>query len=37
VKRAIENKAFDKGTIDGYTVGAIDGTKFFGSNIKSCL
>ena len=32
VKKAIENKAFENGTIDGYTVVAIDGTKFFGSN-----
>ena len=36
VKKAIENKVFINGTIDGYTVGAIDGTKFFGSNKKSC-
>lgn len=27
---------FDHGTIDGYTVVAIDGTKFFGSHKKSC-
>ena len=36
VKKAVENKAFENGTIDGYTVVAIDGTKFFGSNKKSC-
>ncbi|KLU64482.1 transposase DDE domain protein [Desulfosporosinus acididurans] len=36
VKTAVENKVFDNGTIDGYTVAAIDGTKFFGSNKKSC-
>ncbi|MFA6807557.1 MAG: hypothetical protein WCR27_01055 [Eubacteriales bacterium] len=36
VKTAVENKAFENGTIDGYTVVAIDGTKFFGSNKKSC-
>jgi len=36
VKRAITNKVFDKGTIDGYTVAAIDGTKVFGSNKKCC-
>ena len=36
VKRAIANKVFDNGTIDGYVVGAIDGTKFFGSNKKFC-
>ncbi len=36
VKKAFENKVFEKGTIDGHTVVAIDGTKFFGSNKKSC-
>jgi len=36
VKTAVENKVFEKGTIDGYTVVAIDGTKLFGSNKKSC-
>ena len=36
MKKAIVNKVFAKGTIDGYTVGAIDGTKFFGSNKKRC-
>lgn len=36
VKRAIANKVFDNGTIDGYTVAAIDGTKVFGSNKKCC-
>ena len=36
VKKAVENKVFDNGTIEGYTVVAIDGTKFFGSNKKSC-
>lgn len=36
IKKAIENKAFRKGTIDGYTVAAIDGTKIFGSNKKCC-
>jgi len=36
VKTAVENKAFENGTIDGYMVAAIDGTKFFGSNKKSC-
>lgn len=34
--KAVENKVFEHGTIDGYTVVAIDGTKFFGSNKKSC-
>jgi hypothetical protein len=36
IKKAIENKAFRNGTIDGCTVAAIDGTKFFGSNKKCC-
>ena len=36
VKKSVENKVFEKGTIDGYTVVAIDGTKFFGSTKKSC-
>ncbi|AFV02379.1 hypothetical protein DHBDCA_p1350 [Dehalobacter sp. DCA] len=36
VKKAVENKAFENGTIDGYMVAAIDGTKFFGSNKKNC-
>ena len=36
VKTAVENKTFENGTIDGYMVAAIDGTKFFGSNRKSC-
>jgi len=36
IKKSVENKVFENGTIDGYTVVAIDGTKFFGSNKKSC-
>ena len=36
IKKAVENKVFENGTIDGLTVAAIDGTKFFGSNKKSC-
>ena len=36
VATAVKNKTFTNGTIDGYTVAAIDGTKFFGSNKKSC-
>jgi len=36
VKTAVENKVFENGSIDGYMVAAIDGTKFFGSNKKSC-
>ena len=37
IKKAIRNKVFSNGTIDGYTVAAIDGTKIFGSNKKSCI
>ncbi len=36
IKKSLKNKVFENGTIDGYTVVAIDGTKFFGSNKKSC-
>ena len=36
IKKAIENKVFRNGTIDGVTVAAIDGTKLFGSNKKCC-
>ena len=36
VKKAIKNKVFRDGTIDGYMVGAVDGPKFFGSKKKSC-
>ena len=36
VKRAFTNKVFNNGTIDVYTVAAIDGTKVFGSNKKCC-
>lgn len=36
IKRAKCNKVFDQGTIDGYTVVAIDGTKLFISYRKSC-
>lgn len=36
IKKAKRNKVFDEGTIDGYTVVAIDGTKLFGSYKKSC-
>jgi hypothetical protein len=36
VKKAVQNKVYDKGTIDGYTVAAIDGTKLFGSYKKHC-
>ncbi|MHC1747318.1 MAG: hypothetical protein AB9856_02885 [Cellulosilyticaceae bacterium] len=34
-KKAKRNKVFEEGTIDGYTVAAIDGTKLFGSYKKS--
>ena len=37
IKKVIRNKVFVNGTIDGYTVAAMDGTKFFGSKIKICL
>lgn len=37
IKKVIRNKVFVNGTIDGYTVAAMDGIKFFGSKIKSCL
>ncbi len=36
IKKAIDNKVFENGTIDGYTVAAMDGTKFFGSYVKCC-
>jgi len=36
VKKVVENKVYENGTIDGYMVAAIDGTKFFGSNKKNC-
>ena len=37
IKKAKQNKVLRNGTIDGYTVAAIDGTKLFGSNKKSCI
>ena len=37
IKKVIYNKVFENGTIDRYTVVAIDGTKFFVSNKKRCL
>lgn len=36
IKKVKRNKVLDEGTIDGYTVAAIDGTKLFGSYKKSC-
>lgn len=36
IVKAKENKVFEKGTIDGYVVTAIDGTQTFNSDKKSC-
>ena len=36
ITKAIRNKVFENGTINGYTVTAIDGTKLFGSYVKRC-
>ncbi len=36
VKKSVRNKAYRDGTIDGYVVAAVDGTKLFGSTNKSC-
>lgn len=36
IKRTKRNKVFDQGTVDGYRVAAIDGTKLFGSYKKNC-
>ena len=36
VSIAIDNKVFSNGTIDGYVVAAMDGTKIFGSSKKKC-
>ena len=36
IKKSKRNKTFEEGTIDGYTVAAIDGTKLFRSYKKSC-
>ncbi len=36
VRKAIDNKVYDNGIINGYTVAAIDGTTFFGSYKKCC-
>lgn len=35
VAKAKENKVFDKGTIDGYVVTAIDGTQMYNSDKKA--
>ncbi len=36
IKTSIRNKLVRQGTIDGYTVAALDGTRLFGSQKKSC-
>jgi hypothetical protein len=36
ITKARDNKVFDKGTIDGITVAAIDGTQTFNSDNKNC-
>ena len=36
VKKAVRNKVLDEGTIDGYTVAAIDGTKLFDNAKAHC-
>ena len=36
VKKAVRNKVLDEGTIDGYTVAAIDGTKLFDNTDPHC-
>lgn len=36
IRKARSNKVFENGTIDGYTVAAIDGTQTFNSDKKSC-
>jgi hypothetical protein len=36
IKKAIKKKVFRDGTVEGYTVAAIDGTKIFVSKKKNC-
>ena len=36
IRKSRRNKVFQNGSIDGYTVAAVDGTKLFGSYKKSC-
>ena len=36
VKKAVRNKVLDEGTIDGYTIAAIDGTKLFDNANPHC-
>ena len=36
IKQAVRNKALGEGTIDGYTVAAIDGTNLFNRKKPSC-
>lgn len=37
VKRSIRNKVFDNGTVDGYVVAAIDGSRISSSKKKFCV
>ena len=36
IKKAVRNKVLDEGTIDGYTVAAIDGTRLFRTEKTHC-
>ena len=36
IKKAVRNKVLDEGTIDGYTVAAIDGTRLFRTEKSHC-
>jgi len=36
IKKAVRNKVLDEGTIDGYTVAAIDGTRLFRTEKAHC-
>ena len=36
IRKAVNNKVFRNGSIDGYTIAAIDGTKLFGISKKCC-
>jgi len=36
IKKAVRNKLFDEGTIDGYTVAAVDGTNLFNDKQPYC-
>ncbi|MEX1377843.1 MAG: hypothetical protein AB1Z23_10300, partial [Eubacteriales bacterium] len=37
IKKAVRNKVLDQGTIDGYTVAAIDGTRLFRTEKDHCV